>query len=50
MKFPTKMTKQDLDTFGNLVTDFVLTELGGMGEAGVEKLKQALELPPEEEE
>ena len=34
IKFPKKMTKADLDTFDNLVQDFLISELGALGEAG----------------
>ena len=34
IKFPKQMTKADLDTFDNMVKDFLVSELGAMGEAG----------------
>ena len=34
IKFPKQMTKADLDTFDNLVQDFLISELGALGEAG----------------
>jgi hypothetical protein len=50
IKFPKTMTKADLDTFDNLVTDFVISELGQLGEEGRQYLDQLLELPEEEED
>jgi hypothetical protein len=46
MKFPKQMTKADLDTFDNLVTSFVVTELGQLGEAGREIMID-ITTPPE---
>ena len=34
IKFPKQMTKADLNTFDNMVQDFLVSELGAMGEAG----------------
>ena len=34
IKFPKQMTKADLNTFDNIVKDFLVSELGAMGEAG----------------
>lgn len=46
MRFPKQMTKADLDTFDNLVKDFVISELGQMGEQGRQLLIE-LTTPPE---
>jgi len=46
MRFPKQMTKADLDTFDNLVQDFVISELGQMGEQGRQLLIE-LTTPPE---
>jgi len=46
MKFPKQMTKADLDTFDNLVTDFVISELGQLGEEG-RKMIVDITTPPE---
>ena len=46
MKFPKQMTEADLDTFDNLVTSFVVTELGQLGEAGREIMID-ITTPPE---
>jgi hypothetical protein len=48
MKFPKDMTKADLDTFDNLVTDFVISELGQLGEEGTKMLEDLLQ-PSQEE-
>lgn len=42
-KYPRQMTKADVATFGNLVTEFVVTELGSMGLDGVEILDTFIE-------
>lgn len=46
MKNPKNMTKADLDTFDNLVTAFVVTELGQLGDAGREIITD-ITTPPE---
>jgi len=46
MKNPKQMTKADLDTFDNLVTAFVVTELGQLGEKGREIITD-ITTPPE---
>ena len=48
IKFPKDMTKADLDTFDNLVTDFVISELGQLGEEGTKMLEDLLQ-PSQEE-
>jgi len=50
MRTPSSITKIELDTFSNMVTDFVISEVGGTGQEGMDRLKEMLELPPEEEE
>lgn len=49
MKFPDQMTKADLDIASNMVTDFVISELGQLGEEGREYLEQLLALPETED-
>ena len=34
IQFPKQMTKADLDTLDNVIKDFIVSELGAMGEAG----------------
>ena len=48
IKFPKDMTKADLDTFDNLVTDFLISELGQLGEEGTKMLEDLLQQPEEE--
>jgi hypothetical protein len=48
IKFPKDMTKADLDTFDNLVTDFVISELGQLGEEGTKMLEDLLQQPEKE--
>ena len=46
VKNPKQMTKADLDTFDNLVTTFIVTELGQLGETGREIITD-ITTPPE---
>jgi len=46
VKNPKNMTKADLDTFDNLVTTFVVTELGQLGDAGRDIITD-ITTPPE---
>jgi len=46
VKNPKNMTKADLDTFENLVTTFVVTELGQLGDAGRDIITD-ITTPPE---
>ena len=48
IKFPQDMTKKDLDTFTNMVTDFAVTELGQLGSEGTRILEEQLAIPTEE--
>ena len=48
IKFPQDMTKKDLDTLTNMVTDFAVTELGQLGSEGTRILDEQLALPTEE--
>lgn len=50
IKFPKDMTKADLDTFDNLVTDFVISELGQLGEEGRKMLEDYTQQFEEEEQ
>jgi len=50
MKYPDQMTKADLDIASNMTIDFVISELGQLGEEGKQYLDQLLALPEEEED
>ena len=49
MKFPDQMTKADLDIASNMVVDFVVTELGQLGDEGRDYLEQLLAASEEED-
>lgn len=48
IEFPRDMTKQDLDTFTNMTTDFIVSELGQLGVEGTKILDEITKLPSEE--